>query len=137
MENLLTPDKGLIIWTIVTFACLVLLLGKVAWKPLLQALKDREQMLSVAIDAAQMGTWDRSLISDEVRWSDRSLAIFGLTPGANFSYAQFLDRIQVEDRVLVVAKLARSIREQSDFEAQFRIFMPYARVPAPLIIDIG
>src|SRR5580704_9029690 len=52
MENLLTPDKGLMIWTMVTFACLVLLLGKVAWKPLLQALKDREDGIRKAIDEA-------------------------------------------------------------------------------------
>ena len=53
MENLLTPDKGLLIWTIVTFAVLVLLLSKVAWKPLLLALKEREDGIRKAIgDAA-------------------------------------------------------------------------------------
>ena len=52
MENLLTPDKGLIIWTIVSFAVLVLLLSKVAWKPLIQALKDREDGIRKAIDDA-------------------------------------------------------------------------------------
>jgi F-type H+-transporting ATPase subunit b len=53
METLLTPDKGLIIWTIVTFVALVWLLGKVAWKPLLQALKEREDGIRKAIgDAA-------------------------------------------------------------------------------------
>lgn len=52
METLLTPDKGLIIWTIVSFAVLVLLLGKVAWKPLIQALKDREDGIRKAIDDA-------------------------------------------------------------------------------------
>ena len=52
MENLLTPDKGLIIWTIVSFAVLVLLLSKVAWKPLLAALKEREDGIRKAIDDA-------------------------------------------------------------------------------------
>jgi len=52
METLLTPDKGLIIWTIVTFACLVLLLGKVAWNPLLTALKEREDGIRKAIEDA-------------------------------------------------------------------------------------
>jgi F-type H+-transporting ATPase subunit b len=57
MENLLNPDKGLIIWTIVSFAVLVLLLGKVAWKPLLQALNDREAGIRKAInDAASAKT---------------------------------------------------------------------------------
>lgn len=52
MENLLNPDKGLIIWTIVSFAFLVLLLGKVAWNPLLQSLKEREDGIRKAIDDA-------------------------------------------------------------------------------------
>src|SRR5450755_126051 len=52
MENLLTPDKGLIIWTIVSFIVLVLLLSKVAWKPLIQALNDREAGIRKAIDDA-------------------------------------------------------------------------------------
>src|ERR1019366_8666113 len=52
MENLLNPDKGLIIWTIVSFAVLVLLLSKVAWKPLIQALNDREAGIRKAIDDA-------------------------------------------------------------------------------------
>jgi F-type H+-transporting ATPase subunit b len=52
METLLTPDKGLIIWTIVSFLVLVWILGKVAWKPLLKALKDREDGIRKAIDDA-------------------------------------------------------------------------------------
>ena len=53
METLLNPDKGLMIWTIVTFIALVLLLSKVAWKPLLAALKEREDGIRKAIgDAA-------------------------------------------------------------------------------------
>src|SRR5882724_2965176 len=54
METLLNPDKGLIIWTIISFIALVLLLSKVAWKPLLKALQDRENGIRKAIeDAAQ------------------------------------------------------------------------------------
>ncbi len=52
METLLNPDKGLIIWTIISFAALVLLLSKVAWKPLLAALKEREDGIRKAIDDA-------------------------------------------------------------------------------------
>src|ERR1019366_2820518 len=52
MENLLNPDTGLIIWTIVTFAVLVLLLGKVAWKPLLASLNEREDGIRKAIEDA-------------------------------------------------------------------------------------
>ena len=52
METLLNPDKGLIIWTIVSFAVLVWVLGKFAWKPLLKALQEREDGIRKAIDDA-------------------------------------------------------------------------------------
>src|ERR1700751_5035805 len=53
MERLLQPDTGLMIWTVVTFLGLVFLLGKVAWKPLLQALNEREAGIKRAIEEAQ------------------------------------------------------------------------------------
>jgi F-type H+-transporting ATPase subunit b len=53
MERLLQPDTGLMIWTVVTFLGLVLVLGKFAWKPLLQALNDREAGIKRAIEDAQ------------------------------------------------------------------------------------
>ena len=52
MESLLTPDKGLMIWTVVTFLVLVFVLGKVAWKPLIAALSEREAGIRRAIDDA-------------------------------------------------------------------------------------
>ena len=53
MERLLQPDTGLMIWTVVTFLCLVFVLKKFAWKPLLQALNDREAGIKRAIEEAQ------------------------------------------------------------------------------------
>ena len=53
MENLLTPDKGLMIWTVVTFAVLVFVLGKFAWGPILAGLKVREDGIRKAIDDAE------------------------------------------------------------------------------------
>jgi F-type H+-transporting ATPase subunit b len=53
MERLLQPDLGLMVWTVVTFLVLVFLLKATAWKPLLQALNDREAGIKRAIEDAQ------------------------------------------------------------------------------------
>ncbi|PJA15169.1 MAG: ATP synthase F0 subunit B [Elusimicrobia bacterium CG_4_10_14_0_2_um_filter_56_8] len=45
MEALIRPEIGLMFWTITCFALLVLLLAKTAWKPLLQAVDERERAL--------------------------------------------------------------------------------------------
>ncbi|HUP01866.1 MAG TPA: F0F1 ATP synthase subunit B [Gemmatimonadota bacterium] len=51
--NLLTPDPGLIFWTIVTFALLLAILWKFAWNPILGALDAREQAIQKTIDDAE------------------------------------------------------------------------------------
>jgi F-type H+-transporting ATPase subunit b len=49
---MLNVHSGLIIWTIITFVLLVLVLSKVAWKPLLQALHNRENGIREALREA-------------------------------------------------------------------------------------
>jgi len=54
MNNpLVQPDPGLYIWTILTFLILVGLLAKFAWRPLLQALENRQQSIRHALDDAR------------------------------------------------------------------------------------
>jgi len=51
--ELLTPGTGLIIWQTFVFLLLVLLLAKLAWKPILSSLKDREKSIQDALDTAE------------------------------------------------------------------------------------
>lgn len=53
MEALLRPDTGLMIWTVFTFAVLVGLLGAFAWKPVINALEEREKRLHAEREAAE------------------------------------------------------------------------------------
>ena len=45
MENLLTLEPGLIIWTFLTFGALLWILKRFAWKPLLNSLEKREERI--------------------------------------------------------------------------------------------
>src|SRR6266480_977560 len=104
METLLNPDKGLIIWTIVTFVVLVLLLSKVAWKPLIQALKDREDGIRKAIEDAANAKTSAEQIKAQY---ERGLA------NAQEKAAGFISQAQAE---------AQKLREQmiKDAEAEAR-----------------
>ena len=46
---LVQPDPGLFVWTILTFLVLAGLLAKFAWRPMLQALDRRRQMVENAV----------------------------------------------------------------------------------------
>jgi F-type H+-transporting ATPase subunit b len=53
MNTLVQPDPGLYIWTIVTFLILVALLGRFAWRPLLEALERRQDAIRKSLDDAR------------------------------------------------------------------------------------
>lgn len=50
---MLDINPGLIIWTLITFVLLLIVLGKFAWKPILQALQSREQEIADSIKKAE------------------------------------------------------------------------------------
>ncbi len=51
--ELLTPGVGLIFWQVVVFIILVVLLRMMAWKPILNSLKEREESIQGALDQAE------------------------------------------------------------------------------------
>ncbi|HNP95331.1 MAG TPA: F0F1 ATP synthase subunit B [Cyclobacteriaceae bacterium] len=51
--ELLTPGYGLIFWQIVVFLLLFFLLAKMAWKPILSSLKEREASIQNSLDSAE------------------------------------------------------------------------------------
>ena len=51
--SLLSVNPGLIIWTIIIFVLLLLLLSKIAWKPLIKSLNDREASIKDTIENAE------------------------------------------------------------------------------------
>jgi len=53
MKNLLTPDPGLIIWTLIAFLTVFFILKKYAWKPILNALDEREKSIENSLQQAE------------------------------------------------------------------------------------
>jgi len=50
--ELVQPGVGLIVWMTVAFAILLWILGKFAWKPIMNGLKEREDSIDEALNAA-------------------------------------------------------------------------------------
>lgn len=58
--QLLTPGVGLIIWQTIVFVLLFLLLAKLAWKPIINSLKEREMSIQEALDTAEKARHEMS-----------------------------------------------------------------------------
>ena len=53
MDALLNPAFGSVVWATVSFLVVLVLLRKMAWGPILQGLKDREEEIEGALNAAK------------------------------------------------------------------------------------
>jgi F-type H+-transporting ATPase subunit b len=51
--NLMTPEGGTLFWTAVTFVALLVILTKVAWKPILRMLDERERTIKESLEKAE------------------------------------------------------------------------------------
>lgn len=51
--DLITPEFGLVFWTLITFLVLLFILRKFAWKPILGAVSDREEGIKNALASAE------------------------------------------------------------------------------------
>jgi F-type H+-transporting ATPase subunit b len=66
--DLLNPGTGLIIWQALIFIALFFLLSRLAWKPILGSLKERETSIQQALDQAEKAKMEMaSLKSDNER----------------------------------------------------------------------
>jgi F-type H+-transporting ATPase subunit b len=63
--ELLTPGTGLIIWQLIIFVLLFLLLSKLAWKPIINSLKEREVSIQSALDTAEKARLEMSQLKSE------------------------------------------------------------------------
>ena len=63
--DLLTPGTGLIIWQTIIFVLLIFLLAKLAWKPILNSLKDREKSIQDALDTAEKARQEISKLKSD------------------------------------------------------------------------
>lgn len=66
--DLITPEFGLVFWTLITFLILLFILRKFAWKPILGAVSDREEGIKDALASAEKARRDmENLTADNER----------------------------------------------------------------------
>ena len=62
---LISYDWGLLIWSLITFFCVLFILKAKAWGPLLQALEKREKDIQSALEAADKAKSDAAAVSQD------------------------------------------------------------------------
>jgi PAS domain S-box-containing protein len=84
------------------------------------ALRQSEEQLRLASEAAKVGMWFWNLETDSLIWTEQCKALFGLPAETEMSYAVFLAAIHPDDCQHADAAVTRSIEEQTDYDVEYR-----------------
>jgi two-component system, NarL family, sensor histidine kinase UhpB len=89
-----------------------------------ESLREKEERLRFAIEAAGISICEWLIPEDRVTWSENLDTLLGFPPGALINYATFLTRIHEADRERVKADLDRAIADCSRPHIEYRIIWP-------------
>ncbi len=85
-------------------------------------LRENEERLRIALDAAQMGTWNWTAASETLRWSPQTYVLLGVDPARTERlYEAFLACVHPADRSRVVEQIRAVLRNQTSFAIEHRL----------------
>ncbi len=89
-----------------------------------QALAASEERLQLAIEGAQLGTYDWDLVNDKILTSAYLNQLLGLAPDAELTLATWGSIIHPDDFVETTTTLERALLDSSDITQEYRIIWP-------------
>ncbi|MGK7875506.1 MAG: PAS domain S-box protein [Xenococcaceae cyanobacterium] len=94
-----------------------------------EALRESEERLRVALNAAPMGIWDWNILTGQVTCSANMEELFGLAPGEfDGTYETFVASLHPEDRDRVLQAIERAVNEGEDYDIEFRVVWPNGKI---------
>ncbi|MCA1455795.1 PAS domain S-box protein [Bradyrhizobium sp. BRP22] len=88
------------------------------------ALRRSEAHLAQAQELSRTGSFGWSVATGEVIWSKETFRIFEYDPATKPTPRLVLDRTHPEDRAAVQQTIDRALREEVDFEHEYRLLLP-------------
>lgn len=94
-----------------------------------EALRESEERLRLAVDVAQLGAWDRNVVTGDVAWSEHHNALLGYQPGElTPTFEAFARRVHPEDRPGVEKVLAEARDRHRVYAHRYRIVHPSGEI---------
>ena len=90
-----------------------------------RAARHNEEHLAMAMNAAQMGTWEWNITDNTAKWSDETKRMFGRSPSdPEVTPEEFFVSVHPEDRLFIEQAISRAVTARSPYEAEFRMLHP-------------
>ncbi len=86
------------------------------------ALREREERIRMAVESADIGTWDLNVLTGERRWSDRAKAIFGLDPNVDPTKLSLKELLHPDDQLRTSRAIEAALdpRGKGRYEVEYR-----------------
>jgi PAS domain S-box-containing protein len=96
------------------------------YKQAKEALRETEEQLRLALDSANLGTFDYDLKARVVHWDEHTKRMCGIPRGHDPTYEEAAEFLHPDDRKQVETALAEAFAPGADgsYEAEFRIIRP-------------
>ena len=93
-----------------------------------RSLRESQERMSLAADAANLGIWIRDLVGDRIWATDKWRELFGFEKSEQLDMHRFLRRLHPGDREPVSQTLANAQERGGGYETVYRIVLPDGRV---------
>ncbi len=77
--------------------------------------------MTLALDAAQMGTFDWDLVTDTAIWNEYHAKLMDYPPAPQYTYADWERRVYPADLLRVKAGFQHAIETHTDYSAEYRV----------------
>lgn len=89
-----------------------------------RALRENEQRIRLAGEAAGIGFWSWDVQSNTAEFDEICAALFGLGAGATIPITDVITKIHPQDRERIEAALSRALLKNDRLEVEFRVILP-------------
>ena len=87
-------------------------------------LRQFEERVALAAEAAQLGVWEFDLTTQRIWVSDKVRQLFQFPRTGDITHAEFQKRVHPDDRGTRDRVMRRALRTQSGYETEYRILLP-------------
>ena len=89
-----------------------------------EALREFEERVVLAAEAAHLGVWEMDTATDELWMSDSARALFQFDSETRVDHAAVQDRVHPEDRAIRDSAVKRAIEARGGYEIEYRLLLP-------------
>jgi PAS domain S-box-containing protein len=89
-----------------------------------RGVRESEERMRMAMEAAKIGLWDWDVIRDKQVWSDTCKALLGLRPDSTANLQVLMNSVHPDDRKRMEEEINAAIQEKREYGQEYRVVWP-------------